>query len=224
MEKEIQDTFGTKERFQRYLSVMKLSAKEYREFVRQKLMARALVQRRTQADSPVASRELVEYYEAHKSEFMEGGACELWGIYVPKTWQRAESPVTLIRSLAEELKQAPKEFEAKAKAHSVGPGAAEGGYWGWKDLKSLSEPLRRACETLTKDGISGVIETEAGYFVLKMGESKPGQLQSFESAQTAIQEKIVRQRFSDQRKKLIQDLKDKGYVFVTKSMDDHWLR
>jgi tetratricopeptide (TPR) repeat protein len=59
------------------------------------------------------------------------------------------------------------DFEAVARSASVDPSAAQGGHLGTVCVSDLSEPIRAAAAALSPGGVSPVLETPAGYVLLK---------------------------------------------------------
>ncbi|MBI2190973.1 MAG: peptidyl-prolyl cis-trans isomerase [Planctomycetes bacterium] len=212
VEQRWQRSFGQKKDFLEYLKGMNMTLGDFQEQVKEDLMARAIIQRRIQFDNSVSTKELVSYYEEHLSDFTMNEKRKLSIIQVPVKLESGEEGEALARSLVKRLRQNPVEFAALARTHSIGPGAAAGGDWGWQQPSGMLDALRETAFRLAVGQVSDVIATRAGCFILKVEASVDGRVQPFEEAQATIRQKLQSQRFAEHRTKLIEDLTLRGYV------------
>ena len=97
--------------------------------------------------------------------------------------------------------------------HLLGPNKEKGGDFGWvEESGGLKRELLEAAFALPERGISDPIPSDGGYFIVKVEALKRGTALSFEDAQPTITRKIQSQRYMEDRKKLLDDLKRRGYV------------
>lgn len=160
-----------------------------------------------------SSQEIKEYYDSHLSEFTEPAAVDLRRIRVGIPFEAAESTKLAAKKKAEEIKNdvTSANFETVAKAKSDDEFASKGGKTGWINRGTLEKPLEEAIDKLSIGQLSPLIETQFGYFILKLENKKEAITKPLASVTSIIAERlIVEQRknswASDKRKLLEQML------------------
>lgn len=204
--------FDSKDKYLVYLKRMNMTQRQFQNEIMEDMMARAVIGRRVEMRFTTSPRELLVYYREHSEEFTVDESRELRLIQIPIRLESGESPVILAASISKKAREDPKTFEALAKKYSVGPGAAEGGYWGWKKPDDMRDDLSAAAFRLKKGQVSDVVATSIGYFIIEVDNIKAGQVQLFEKAQAFIRRKIQNERFQKDRRKLLDDLLKRAYV------------
>lgn len=104
--------------------------------------------------------------------------------------------------LLAKLKAAPVKFAELAKANSDDPGSAEnGGDLGFFGRGAMVKPFEDAVFALQPREISGVVETEFGYHIIMLSDSKGGKTKSFEEvkaeALAGARKQLANQRFAE---------------------------
>ena len=109
--------------------------------------------------------------------------------------QSSEAPAAAkekIELLAKQLEQG-ADFSALAKEHSEDPGSAsEGGDLGWVALGDMVKPFEQVLFELQKGAVSGVVETQFGYHLIKLDDVRGESIESIE---------VKRYEFEDELKK-----------------------
>ena len=90
-----------------------------------------------------------------------------------------KAALTKINSILAELKQNPALFEAKAKADSQCPSGAQGGSLGAFEKGQMVPEFEKAVLALKPGEISGVVETQYGYHIIRRDELKKGFVRPF---------------------------------------------
>jgi peptidyl-prolyl cis-trans isomerase D len=97
----------------------------------------------------------------------------------------------LAESIAAEAKKNPERFAELAKKHSQDPGsAAKGGELGSFSRGAMVKPFDDAVFSMKPGEISGPIETEYGYHVIRLTGVTPGQMKTFEQARPEIEREL----------------------------------
>ncbi|WP_028448820.1 SurA N-terminal domain-containing protein [Chitinibacter tainanensis] len=128
------------------------------------------------ATQAVSEEEIQKYFEAHKSELAkEERKVSHILLNAPKDMKADEK--AKVRQQAEqilaELKANPARFAELAKAKSQDPGsAANGGDLGFFARGAMVKPFEEAAFKLQKGQLSGVVETEFGFHILKLDDIK----------------------------------------------------
>ncbi len=101
-----------------------------------------------------------------------------------------------------EVKKNPEKFKELAKKYSQDPGSAEkGGDLGMFSRGSMVKPFEDAVFSMKPGAISGLVESEFGYHIIKLTEIK-GQSQTYDSVKPQIRAELMYQKalakFSEQ--------------------------
>ncbi|MBW3656221.1 MAG: peptidylprolyl isomerase, partial [Gemmatimonadetes bacterium] len=118
-------------------------------------------------------------------------------IAAPKGAPAAERDKAKAR--AEELlaavKSAPNTFAELAKKHSQDPGSApNGGDLDFFSRGVMAKPFEDAAFALKKDEISGVVETEFGYHIIRVTDVKTPRQRSFEELRPELEAELKKQQ------------------------------
>jgi len=150
------------------------------------------------AAEPIPADEIKAWYEAN---------------IAPKRRERLDARKR-VEDLVAEARKDPSRFAELAKASSQDPGsAAQGGDLGWFGRGSMVKPFEDAVFKLRENELSGIVETEFGFHVIKVtgirkaeggkGEERrashilvtaPGDAKDFETARAEIERDLRRQR------------------------------
>lgn len=146
----------------------------------------------------VNEQDLKTYYEQNVARL--GGQEERRAshilIAVPKGAPEADKQKA--RAKAEELlvqvKKAPDSFAEVAKKNSQDPGSApQGGDLDFFARGAMAKPFEDAAFALGKGQISGVVETEFGYHIVKVTDVKVPKQRNFEQMKPELEAQVARQ-------------------------------
>lgn len=147
----------------------------------------------------VTDDEIRQYYESHPEQFRQGARVTLRHIFkeVPRTAGPEEK--RQLRDEAERILQAleaGEDFGEMAERHSeVGSGKKSGGLVGPVEVEKLNEAIQGALTNLEPGQLSGVVETEHGYEILKIEQREPARHTPLESAQSSITQALRAEKY-----------------------------
>lgn len=138
-----------------------------------------------------------EAYEARRSEFEtkeERKASHILVAVDPGADAAAKKKAREeAQNIYEQLKKKPGEFAALAKKHSDDPGSARnGGDLGWFTQGSMVKAFDDAVFKMKPGEISGPVETEYGYHVIRLDDVRGGKTKSFEEVRDEIAKDLKR--------------------------------
>ena len=158
----------------------------------------------------VTDESVREYYDERKGEFTTPEAVKARHILVKFPDQPSDEQKAEVKKRAEELlvdvKEkilAGEEFADLAKAHSEDAGSAPSGgalrgrhpklppgdYFARGDMVA---PFEKACfDELQPGEVSGLVESQFGYHIIKLEEKKPEEIQAFNLAEREIRDKLI---------------------------------
>lgn len=147
----------------------------------------------------VSEEEVIDYYENNASEFLSPATMRLSHILV----QSREEAESLLKQLDDGAV-----FESLARAKSVDPSAQRGGDVGFFPKGQLMPEFEKAINTLEVGDISGVVETNLGYHIIKLTAREEPKPVPVEQVEEHIRKKLYRQEKQYLFNKLLNDLRE----------------
>ncbi|MEI7842670.1 MAG: SurA N-terminal domain-containing protein [Gallionellaceae bacterium] len=151
----------------------------------------------------VAEAEIKKYFEEHVAEFATQEQRQAAHILIaaPATASSDEKAVakTKAEQILQQVKKAPTNFAALAKQYSQDPGsAANGGDLGLFGRGMLVKPFEDAAYSLKVGEISGLVQSNFGFHIIKLSAIKSAKGQSLDEVKEIITQRIKAQKASDQ--------------------------
>lgn len=100
------------------------------------------------------------------------------------------------QSIAEEAKGG-TDFAALAREKSTGPSGPNGGDLGWFSAGMMVEPFQAAVEALEAGQVSDPVQTQFGWHVIKLNETRAKAAPPLEQVRAEIESELQRQAVSD---------------------------
>ncbi len=217
--KEVQGRSGLDEAaFNQALAQRGMSVEAYKTKVRAEIERAQLVNKEIRQRVNVSSAEIKRYYEAHLSDYATSEKVKVRAIFL-----RVEDPsdadaMARARAKAEEIRAASrslKAFQALAKEHSEGPGAAEGGDLGTFGRGEMESRLEEVAFGLKEGEVSEPVDSGGGFTLLFVEERIGGSHRPLDEVSPEIREALyneaLQQRFQDW---LSRDLRERHHVEV----------
>jgi peptidyl-prolyl cis-trans isomerase SurA len=217
--KEVQGRSGLDEAaFAAALQQRGMTPESYKSKVKDEIERAQLVNKEIRQRVNVSSAEVKRYYEAHLDDYSVSDKVKVRAIFL-----RVEDPtdaeaMAKARAKAEEIRAAArnlKSFEALAKEHSEGPGAAEGGELGTFTRGEMEGRLEEVAFGLKEGQVSEPIDTGNGFTLLFVEERIGGSHRPLDEVSPEIREALyneaLQRRFQDW---LSRDLRERHHVEV----------
>ena len=126
-----------------------------------------------------------------------------------------KAALTKINSILAELKQNPALFEAKAKSDSQCPSGAQGGSLGAFEKGQMVPEFEKAVLALKPGEISGVVETQHGYHIIRRDELKKGSVRPFAEVESQLIAMLTEQAKAKAFQSYLEGLKkDAGFKLL----------
>ncbi len=148
---------------------------------------------------------LKKYFDEHPKEFIELEKIKVSHILV----KTAEE----IGKIKKDIEDNNILFEDAAKKFSTCPSSKSGGDLGWFARGRMTPVFEKAAFELKKPGeMSGIVNTNFGYHLIKLTEKKDGSTKKFEESKNVIKNKIHRKERKGIEEKARKDILLKGDV------------
>lgn len=141
------------------------SIEKLRQQVEENMIVQLMIYRRYLVAQNITPREVYEYFQKHRAEFIRPESLELGMILLPKDSSELEATAAKV---GEALKADPGRFAELARLHSAGPGAENGGSLGRIERRRLRPEFAAAITDPAPGRIYGPVRTEEGIFFLKV--------------------------------------------------------
>ncbi|WP_172198697.1 SurA N-terminal domain-containing protein [Niveibacterium sp. COAC-50] len=149
------------------------------------------------AQATVSDDEIRKQYDANKDRYSAPEERRARHILIEAAKDAGASKRAAAKEKAEallkQLQQKPDSFAALAKANSQDPGsAANGGDLGFFGRGAMVKPFEDAAYSLKPGQLSGVVETDYGYHIIRLEEVRGGGTKSFDQAKAEIAQELKR--------------------------------
>jgi peptidyl-prolyl cis-trans isomerase D len=164
----------------------------------------------------VSDEEVKKYYADHQAEFGTQEQREAAHILITVPTQASAPEKAAARTKAEQIlqqvKQTPAKFAELARKYSEDPGSAShGGDLGFFGRGMMVKPFEDAAFSLKPGEISGLVESEFGFHIIKLLSIKPAKLKPLAEVRADIVQQLKQQKASDKFAELAEKFSDMAY-------------
>ncbi len=209
-----QDYGGDKQLLIKTITAQGMTMPQYREKMRNQIIVQAMRQHQVTGEIIISPAKIEKYYEDHKDEYKVEDQVKLRLLMVKKG-ETEEDNAARKKKMSEILAKlnAGEDFGKLAEQYSEGSNNKEKqGDWGWVDRDTLRKELSDAAFALKAGQHSGVLETDDGYYLLKVDEVKPAHIKSLSEVRNDIEKKLVSAERQRLQQVWIDRLKAKAYI------------
>ena len=234
VDKELQEfkkSYESEEKFQENLKLRGLSEEELKKGIEVDLIAKNLLDERVKGKVHVTDTQVKKFYEDKKESFKRPDsfrARHIFVAYIPHDVVKNSSPEE-IKEKSEEYRAASKKkieevfakvksgdnFEELAKQYSEDKGSAEKG--GDLDFmyKGVFDPkFDKAVVDLKVGETSDIVDTEFGYHIIRLMETKPSDYAPFADVEQSIQKHLFMTEAQKLVGRYIKGLRKKADIIV----------
>ena len=195
---------------------------DYKTQIRNSILTQEVIRREVGGRMNIGSDEVKAYYEAHKQEFVRPETIALAEILL-STDGKSPQELVAVRMKADDLHNRVakgEDFAAIAKRYSEGSTKDQGGELGEFERGQLAKPLEDAVFGIEKGQVTDVIQTKAGFEILKVLEHFQAGLQPLEKVEGEISNAIYRERMEPAMRDYLAELREQSYVMVKPGYTD----
>jgi len=208
--------FATEAEYQAALDGVQMTAKEMEEFTRRDIAINNMIEKRFGEKMQVSDSEAQKFYDDNKSRLFEKGeevraSHILVGTEQGASQQESKEARERAEALAVRAK-AGEDFAKLAKDASTCPSKEKGGDLGQFGKGEMVPSFEKAAYALKPGEISGVVETQFGYHVIKLTERIPARQDTYQEVKEKIVEYLKREKVRGQLPAFIKELRDKAKI------------
>ncbi len=192
------------------------NTKEYKEQLQKiidsikKDLAIKLWQKKLFDGIKISQKELKEYYNKNKKEFMQKESVHARHILV-KSEDEAKKIINELKGLKGEALK--KKFIELAKEKSTGPSGPRGGDLGYFAKGQMVPEFEKAAFSLKPGQITTKpVKTQFGYHVIYVEDKKEASTKPFEEVKPYIEQRLKMERFKEVMQRSMQELKSKAKI------------
>jgi parvulin-like peptidyl-prolyl isomerase len=207
---KIKDNFSSPEEFDEVLKANNITLVRLKEDIKRQLMINSILEE-TRNQVSISDEELLEYYNENKDSFLEPEQVHARHILL-ETEEEANN-------LLQQLKEGLTDFAELAKEKSIGPSAPSGGDLGFFTRGQMVKEFEDAAFSLEPGKISGVVQTQFGYHIIRCEEKKEEYSPTFEEAKERIINILRSQRENEAITALTSKLKEEANIVINYDFD-----
>lgn len=214
---KLKTRFTGDDAYQKGLQEQGLTEKELRELIRRNMVIENYVEQVVVPKQQVTEADAKEFYEKNPQTFTQPEQVRASHILVSVDAKASEGErkkaKEKIEALLKQIK-AGADFATVAKENSSCPSSKQGGDLGYFRKGQMVKPFEDAAWALKPGEISGVVETQFGYHIIKLVEKKPASKMAFAEVKDKITDSLKRQKVTEAIKKLLDEAKNKAKIEV----------
>jgi len=210
---DIKKKVGSEKDLENILNEQNLTINELRARYKEKIMIRKLIDQKVGARIIITPLEVKNYYNAHKEEFLLPEELHLKQILIKikKAEGGQADALKVMREIMKRIKEGCG-FDALAKEYSEGPNASEGGSMGYVKKGDLMPQIEEIVFNLGDEEVSGIIQSELGYHIFKVGDRRPRRMREFPEMRQDIEEYLYREKANQKLRGWIDSLAKSAYI------------
>ena len=162
---------GGKENFKKALEQQGITEIAFRKELEKGAKVNKLVEQACAGVADPTEDEVVQFFEAHKAEFVTPPQVLCQHILVKGSDDKA---LDKIKEIRERIVSGKSDFAAEAKEHSDCPSGSEGGSLGWFGRGMMVPEFDKVAFEMKKGEVSGVVSTQFGYHIIYKADEKVG--------------------------------------------------
>jgi peptidyl-prolyl cis-trans isomerase SurA len=195
-----------------------LTLDQYKAKLREQLEQVRLMGQEVRAKIQVGDKEVREYYDTHPRSFGGEDVFHARHIFfrLPPDSSPADVNKVLTRAMIvlQEAKNG-KDFAELAKKYSDDPQAAkDGGDLGSFKKGDMLPEIEAAVEGMKPGQVSGIVNTTAGFHIIKLESRTPGEVKPFDEVKGKIEDLLYRKKSEERFKEWIGELRKSASIEI----------
>ncbi len=206
------DFGGDRARFLKYLRSRGMTAREFRNKLRERVIVNVMRQQNRKSQSEISPERIEDFYVRNKLRFYQPESIHLRQIILSPMADEGITPLRqTARKIIEELSQG-ADFGDLARKYGQDDMSRKGGDWGWLKRADLRPELSDSAFALAPGDHSQPIELDETIFILYCEELREETIQPISQVRDVIEDVLVGEIARETQEKWIEDLRNRAYV------------
>jgi len=218
VEDMMKNTNLSEDQFKKALAEQDITMEEYREQMKNEMERLRLLDAEVKSKVQVKEKEIESYYKEHMDNFNTPPEVRLQQILLMIPPGASEQEISQIRGRAEEIVQKIKkgeDFTSLARLYSQDSSAATGGDIGFFKQGELMPAINEVAFSLYIGEASSVIQTSAGFHIIKVLEKRERQKMTEEERNKEIWDILYTKNMDDMFKQWLKELRRKSFIEIS---------
>lgn len=218
VEDMMKNTNLSEDQFKKALAEQDITMEEYREQMKNEMERLRLLDAEVKSKVQVKEKEIASYYKEHMDNFNTPPEVRLQQILLMIPPGASEQEISQIRGRAEEIVQKIKkgeDFTSLVRLYSQDSSAATGGDIGFFKQGELMPAINEVAFSLYIGEASSVIQTSAGFHIIKVLEKRERQKMTEEERNKEIWDILYTQNMDDMFKQWLKELRKKSFIEIS---------
>jgi peptidyl-prolyl cis-trans isomerase C len=194
---------------------MNLSEADVKTQIEKGLSIQQLVKQEFSQKVNVTDKETKTYYEGHQDMFKRPEEIRASHILIKVDSKANESQKEASYKKISEVQakiQQGGDFATLAKEFSQGPSNVKGGDLGFFGRGRMVKPFEKAAFALAPGEVSGIVETQFGYHLIKVFEKNPETISEYSAVKDRLKQSLEQQEVQKRMEVYVEGLKNKGKI------------
>tara|TARA_B100000686_G_scaffold343682_1_gene424951 strand:+ start:4757 stop:5923 length:1167 start_codon:yes stop_codon:yes gene_type:complete len=194
------------------------SLESYKERIRDQIIVSKITKFELGSRLNISDRRIAKYYHNHQKEFWESGKAKVRHILIlfekESSAKKKKEKYKEIKKILSEIKNG-KDFSEAAKIYSEDVSANSGGDVGFVEKGKMASEFEKAVYSLRKGEISGIVETDYGYHIIKVDEVWQGRTIPLHKVRNKIQDILAGRKQKTAYDNWMKELKDSAFIEIS---------
>ncbi len=216
--KTLAEKAGGEDKLAMMLATQGFDKKDLVDMIGVEMMVQSWVETKLKPGIKIADDAVQKFYESNKEQFAMPATMSASHILVKIEEGAAEADKKAAKAKAEQiladLKKGGDFAKLAAEKSDCPSGKQNGGSLGSFPKGQMVPEFEEAASKLKKDELSGIVETQFGYHIIKGGETKPAGMVPLDQVKARIQEMLVGREINTAMEKKLADMRKEANVKV----------
>ena len=212
---DIKKRFPSEADFEKALQNVGLTETDLKEKIARGLAIEALVNSQITEKIVISDEENKTFYDEHPEFFKKPGQIRASHILIKVDPKADDTQKALakqkIKTLQEKLKSG-EDFGALAKEYSEGPSNVKNGDLGYFERGRMVKPFEDAAFAMKPGEVSGIVETQFGYHLIKVTDKKPETTVAYEDVKQKITQHLKQEKSKSEVEAYIKKLRSSAKI------------
>jgi peptidyl-prolyl cis-trans isomerase SurA len=209
-----QNGLKTRDQLNSALAIQGMNFDDYKKSLKKQIQRTKVMNYAVRSKINMSEQDVKNYYMQNTEEAREPDALHLKNIFISKKSKNV--PKVQENKAREVIKKlgAGEKFEQLVGIYSEDSNAKTGGDLGFLTVKDLNPKIYSEVSKLKVGQHTGIIDTEGGYYILKLEEKRSGQIRPFDEIKEELKTHLTAKETEKEFSSWLSDLKSRSFIEI----------